>query len=178
MKSIILFILVLITATSCFQKSNKVLNLTGPSIEQAENINRTSNQYVDGIYEASETETSLSYQQSYGVEKTFYINYRPIIVAKDFKVLQADIGSIGRPVIDIELHEHAHLIWYEATKRAFLNKSLLFIVINGKVVSAPSVNGGPISGGKLQILGDFNMEQIQQMINGIKKRAPKAIKEN
>lgn len=171
-KSIFL-ILLFITITSCTNFVKKDLQLNGPTVAQAENINKTTGNYVDGIYAASDNKTSLSYTLEYSPENVYFIDYAPIIVARDFKYITRDVSQMGDPVISIELHENAHDKWYDATEQAFQNKSPLFVIVNGVVVSAPMVNSGPISGGRLQISGEFTMSQVNDIINGIINRNSK-----
>ncbi|WP_405377667.1 SecDF P1 head subdomain-containing protein [Nonlabens sp. Asnod3-A02] len=166
-------ILLFITLNGCSIFNKKELHLNGPTVEQAENINKTTGKFVDGIYAESGNETSLSHTLEYSPENIYFINYTPVIVARDFKHLSREVSPIGDPVITVELHESAHDKWYEATKKAFQNKSPLFVIVNGKVVSAPMVNSGPISGGRLQISGDFTMDQVSDIIAGIKERNSK-----
>jgi len=166
-------ILLFITLNGCSIFNKKELHLNGPTIEQAENINKTTDKFVDGIYAESGNETSLSHTLEYSAENIYFINYRPIIVARDFKHITRDVSQMGDPVISIELHENAHDKWYNATEQAFQNKSPLFVIVNGVVVSAPMVNNGPISGGRLQISGEFTMNQVNDIIAGIKERNSK-----
>ncbi|MEO9954751.1 hypothetical protein [Nonlabens sp.] len=166
-------ILVFITLNGCSIFNKKELQLNGPTIEQAENINKTTGKFVDGIYAESGNETSLSHTLEYSPENIYFINYRPIIVARDFKHITRDVSQMGDPVISIELHENVHDKWYDATEQAFQNKSPLFVIVNGVVVSAPMVNSGPILGGRLQLSGDFTIDQVNDIIAGIKERNSK-----
>ena len=166
-------ILLFITLNGCSIFNKKELQLNGPTVAQAESTNKSTGKFVDGIYAASNNKTSLSHTLEYSPENVYFINYAPIIVARDFKHITRDVSQMGDPVISIELHENAHDKWHDATEQAFQNKSPLFIIVNGKVVSAPMVNSGPISGGRLQISGDFTIYQVNDIIAGIKERNSK-----
>lgn len=172
MKYSLQIILLSLLISSCNPYGKENLQLTGPTVEEAEELNKTTEVFVDGIYEESNIETSLKYKQYPEAETSYYVNYKPIIVPKDFKILRYEMGLAGKPVIDVELHQEAHDKWFNATQRAYQNQSLLFIVIEGKVVSAPSLRNGPISGGRLQISGDLTIDQIENIIQGIKERYP------
>ncbi|WP_438969166.1 SecDF P1 head subdomain-containing protein [Nonlabens sp.] len=158
--------------TSCSQFSKKDLQLNGPTIEEAELLNRTNEKYVDGIYSVSEFESSLEYFNEFD-NKNYFVNYRPVIVAQNFKNLKNDLDIMGRSVISVELHKNAHDKLFKATEVAFQNRTPVFIVIEGKVISAPVVNGGPISGGRLQISTNLTKEENRKLIEGIIKRNSK-----
>jgi hypothetical protein len=92
MKKIVLFFLVV---TSCAKYSKKDLQLNSPTIEEAETLNRSNEKYVDGIYLVSELETSFIYFNEFD-NKNYFVNYRPVIAAQDFKKLKNDLDIMGR----------------------------------------------------------------------------------
>ncbi len=176
MKNLIYFLTIVIMITSCNSLTDRHLQLNGPTALEAEKINKDTGVYIDGIYPVSMDTTSLSYSQDYAPQKTYYVSYLPSIVTKDFRDLRQDMDQMGNPVISIELNNDAHETWFKATEKAYQNKTPLFIVINGTVVSAPVVNNGPISGGKLQVSGFKSMDEVQKIITEIKNRYPEVKK--
>lgn len=166
MKKIVLFFLVV---TSCAKYSKKDLQLNSPTIEEAETLNRSNEKYVDGIYLVSELETSFIYFNEFD-NKNYFVNYRPVIAAQDFKKLKNDLDIMGRSVISVELHENAHDRLFKATKVAFQDRTPVFMVIDGHVISAPMVNAGPISGGKVQISTNLTKEENRKLIDRIIER--------
>lgn len=74
-----------------------------------------------------------------------------------------DYDQIDRPAISIVMNEFGSHIWKTMTNDAYLNSSRIAIAINDIVYSAPTVSAGPISGGKSQISGNFNLEEAQNL---------------
>ncbi len=176
MNKIIYFILVVLSITSCLtQKTDKGLQLVSPDPNEVAVINKESNSFIDGIYPATSDSTTMHYRLEYQPDKSYFIDYKPVIVPKDFKFLKLDKDVMDRPVISIELYEYAHKIWYDATAKAYESREPLFVVINNKVIMAPMINS-PISGGRLQISGNLNRQETQKLIDDIKEKYASPVK--
>lgn len=170
MRKIFYLLLVSLSFISCLQQPNQDLQLISPDATDVDITNKETGVFMDGIYPASIDSTSFSYQLPYSTNTSYFIDYKPVIVPSNFKILRLDYNMTGRPVIDVELHQSAHKTWYDATLKAYINKEPLFIVIDNKVIAAPVLNNGPIAGGRLQISGDLSEEEVQKMIEGIKEK--------
>jgi SecD/SecF fusion protein len=55
--------------------------------------------------------------------------------------------------------------WEELTGRAYTQKSNIAIVLDDVVYSAPGVSTGPISGGRSEISGAFDVTQTKDLAN-------------
>lgn len=170
MKNIIYYLLVSLLLTSCITtQKQEDLQLISPDANEASIMNQESNDFIDGIYPATTDSTRMSYTFEHSPHTSFFIDYKPVIVPQDFKSLRIDYNIMDEPVISVELHPSAHKTWYDATLKAYKSGEPLFIIINNKVVSAPMLNS-PISGGKLQISGNYTEDEIKDIINTIKMK--------
>jgi SecD/SecF fusion protein len=59
------------------------------------------------------------------------------------------------------------VIWERLTEDAYQNNSLIAIVVDGVVFSAPGVASGPIKGGRSQISGDFTLEEAWDLAGAV-----------
>lgn len=170
MKKFIYYLVAYVIVTSCITvKKQEDLQLISPDADEAAVINLASNDFIDGIYPAITDSTRMSYKLEYAPYTTFFIDYKPVIVPQDFKTLRIDYNMMDEAVISVELHPSAHQTWYDATLKAYKSREPLFIVINNNVVSAPMLNS-PISGGILQISGNYTEDEIKDIINTIKMK--------
>jgi SecD/SecF fusion protein len=55
--------------------------------------------------------------------------------------------------------------WEELTGRAYTQKSNIAIALDDIVYSAPGVSTGPISGGRSEISGDFDVTETKDLAN-------------
>ena len=69
----------------------------------------------------------------------------------------------GRPTIDFRINSEGAKIWEEMTARAYREQSLIAIVVDGLVYSAPGVSNGPIKGGRVEIAGNYTEEEAQEL---------------
>lgn len=71
-------------------------------------------------------------------------------------------------VVTLDLNDEGGKKFRESTTRLFGQQSPMnqfAIVLDGKIVSAPAINNGPITGGKAQISGNFDQESAQALAN-------------
>ena len=54
--------------------------------------------------------------------------------------------------------------WEELTGKAYTQKSNIAIVLDNVVYSAPGVSTGPISGGRSEISGNFDISETKDLI--------------
>lgn len=176
MNKIIYFILAFLSITSCLtQKTDKGLQLVSPDPNEVAVINKESDSFMDGIYPVTSDSTTIYYTPEYQPNKSYYIDYRPVIVPKDFKFLKLNYDILDRPVISVELYETAHKTWYDATVKAYESNEPLFVIINNKVLMAPMINS-PISGGRIQISGNLDREETLKIIDNIKEKYASPVK--
>lgn len=101
--------------------------------------------------------------------------FKDVILAQNPVVSKSEIDDaaagkdeyIHRPIVSIKLNEAGTLKFAEATERN-IGKPIA-IVINKKVISMPIVNS-KISEGKIQIGGNFTMEEVEEMAEKLKNK--------
>lgn len=97
-----------------------------------------------------------------GILNTYYLNPQAIITVNDFETVALD-HELGL-AIQIHLNKAGTKAFADASKKS-LNKRLGF-VIAGQLVMAPVVSG-EISGGEIQISGNFEERELENLIGRI-----------
>ena len=71
----------------------------------------------------------------------------------------------GKPAVSMQMNGKGAKIWEELTGRAYTQKSNIAIVLDNVVYSAPGVSSGPISGGRSEISGNFEISETKDLAN-------------
>lgn len=73
--------------------------------------------------------------------------------------------QLGKPSVTMQMSGQGAKTWEELTGRAFTQKSNIAIVLDDVVYSAPGVSSGPISGGRSEISGVFDVTETKDLAN-------------
>jgi SecD/SecF fusion protein len=73
--------------------------------------------------------------------------------------------QLGKPAVSMQMNNQGAKIWEELTGKAYTQKSNIAIVLDNIVYSAPGVSSGPISGGRSEISGSFDVAQTKDLAN-------------
>ncbi|RDI53740.1 protein translocase subunit SecDF [Flavobacterium glaciei] len=73
--------------------------------------------------------------------------------------------QLGKPAVSMQMNSQGAKGWEELTGRAFTQKSNIAIVLDNVVYSAPGVSSGPISGGRSEISGAFDITETKDLAN-------------
>ena len=73
--------------------------------------------------------------------------------------------QLGKPSVTMQMNGQGAKAWEELTGRAFNQKSNIAIVLDDIVYSAPGVTSGPISGGRSEISGVFDVTETKDLAN-------------
>ncbi|CAN1531708.1 bifunctional preprotein translocase subunit SecD/SecF [Flavobacteriaceae bacterium] len=73
--------------------------------------------------------------------------------------------QLGKPAVSMQMNNLGAKEWEELTGRAYTQKSNIAIVLDDIVYSAPGVSSGPISGGRSEISGSFDVTQTKDLAN-------------
>ena len=71
----------------------------------------------------------------------------------------------GKPAVSMQMNGQGAKAWEELTGRAYTQKSSIAIVLDNIVYSAPGVSSGPISGGRSEISGNFEIAETKDLAN-------------
>ena len=71
----------------------------------------------------------------------------------------------GKPAVSMQMNGKGAKAWEELTGRAYTQKSSIAIVLDNIVYSAPGVSSGPISGGRSEISGNFEIAETKDLAN-------------
>ncbi|TRX42177.1 protein translocase subunit SecDF [Flavobacterium restrictum] len=71
----------------------------------------------------------------------------------------------GKPAVSMQMNNQGAKSWEELTGRAYTQKSNIAIVLDNIVYSAPGVSSGPISGGRSEISGTFDVTETKDLAN-------------
>ncbi len=82
-----------------------------------------------------------------------------IVDAKD------SFDQMGKPSVTMQMNGAGARTWEELTGRAFTQKSYIAIALDDVVYSAPGVSSGPISGGRSEISGNFEVSETKDLAN-------------
>ncbi|MES2574166.1 MAG: protein translocase subunit SecDF [Bacteroidota bacterium] len=73
--------------------------------------------------------------------------------------------QLGKPAVSMQMSGQGAKIWEELTGKAYTQKSNIAIVLDNVVYSAPGVSSGPISGGRSEISGSFQISETKDLAN-------------
>lgn len=73
--------------------------------------------------------------------------------------------QMGKPSVTMQMNGQGAKAWEELTGRAYTQKSNIAIVLDDIVYSAPGVSSGPISGGRSEISGVFEISETKDLAN-------------
>ena len=73
--------------------------------------------------------------------------------------------QLGKPAVSMQMNGQGAKAWEELTGRAYTQKSNIAIVLDNVVYSAPGVSSGPISGGRSEISGAFEITETKDLAN-------------
>ncbi|GEP52302.1 protein translocase subunit SecDF [Flavobacterium noncentrifugens] len=73
--------------------------------------------------------------------------------------------QLGKPSVTMQMNGQGAKAWEELTGKAYTQKSNIAIVLDDIVYSAPGVSSGPISGGRSEISGTFDVTQTKDLAN-------------
>ncbi len=73
--------------------------------------------------------------------------------------------QLGKPAVTMQMNGQGARAWEELTGRAYTQKSSIAIVLDDIVYSAPVVTSGPISGGRSEITGSFDVTETKDLAN-------------
>ena len=71
----------------------------------------------------------------------------------------------GKPAVSMQMNGQGAKAWEELTGRAYTQKTNIAIVLDNIVYSAPGVSSGPISGGRSEISGNFEIAETKDLAN-------------
>ncbi|MDD5149738.1 MAG: protein translocase subunit SecDF [Flavobacterium sp.] len=71
----------------------------------------------------------------------------------------------GKPAVTMQMNGQGAKAWEALTGRAYTQKSNIAIVLDNIVYSAPGVSSGPISGGRSEISGTFDISETKDLAN-------------
>lgn len=84
----------------------------------------------------------------------------PILDGSVIKDARKDIDQTGKNVVNMNMNNEGSRIWCDVTTER--EGDFIGIVVDEEVVSAPRING-KICGGNTQIMGDFTIEEAQDL---------------
>jgi SecD/SecF fusion protein len=73
--------------------------------------------------------------------------------------------QLGKPAVSMQMNGQGAKAWEELTGRAYTQKTNIAIVLDNVVYSAPGVSSGPISGGRSEISGAFDVTETKDLAN-------------
>ena len=73
--------------------------------------------------------------------------------------------QLGKPSVSMQMSGAGAKAWEELTGKAYTEKGFIAIVLDDVVYSAPGVSTGPISGGRSEISGTFDITQTKDLAN-------------
>jgi SecD/SecF fusion protein len=73
--------------------------------------------------------------------------------------------QLGKPAVSMQMNGQGAKAWEELTGRAYTQKTNIAIVLDNIVYSAPGVTSGPISGGRSEISGAFDVTETKDLAN-------------
>ena len=73
--------------------------------------------------------------------------------------------QLGKPAVTMQMSGQGARAWEELTGKAYTQKSNIAIVLDDVVYSAPGVTSGPISGGRSEITGAFDVTETKDLAN-------------
>ncbi|HEX9980428.1 MAG TPA: protein translocase subunit SecDF [Flavobacterium sp.] len=73
--------------------------------------------------------------------------------------------QLGKPSVTMQMNGQGAKQWEELTGKAYTDKGYIAIVLDDVVYSAPGVSTGPISGGRSEISGVFDVTETKDLAN-------------
>ncbi|WP_417355789.1 protein translocase subunit SecDF [Flavobacterium sp.] len=73
--------------------------------------------------------------------------------------------QLGKPCVEMQMDAKGSREWEELTGQAYQEQGNIAIVLDNIVYSAPGVSSGPISGGRSQISGSFDVTETKDLAN-------------
>ncbi|RZJ36284.1 MAG: protein translocase subunit SecDF [Flavobacterium sp.] len=73
--------------------------------------------------------------------------------------------QLGKPSVTMQMSGPGAKQWEELTGKAYTEKGYIAIVLDDVVYSAPGVSSGPISGGRSEISGVFDVSETKDLAN-------------
>src|SRR3970282_997872 len=73
--------------------------------------------------------------------------------------------QMGKPAVSMQMDGQGAKAWEELTGRAYTQKRNIAIFLDNIVYSAPGVSTGPISGGRSEISGAFDVTETKDLAN-------------
>lgn len=73
--------------------------------------------------------------------------------------------QFGKPAVSMQMNGAGARAWEALTKKAYEEQGYIAIVLDDVVYSAPGVSSGPISGGRSEISGTFDVTQTKDLAN-------------
>jgi len=73
--------------------------------------------------------------------------------------------QMGKPAVSMQMNGQGARVWEELTGRAYTQKSSIAIALDDVIYSAPGVTTGPISGGRSEITGSFDVAETKDLAN-------------
>ena len=73
--------------------------------------------------------------------------------------------QLGKPSVTMQMNGKGAKDWEELTGKAYTEKTNIAIVLDDIVYSAPGVTSGPISGGRSEISGVFDVSETKDLAN-------------
>jgi preprotein translocase subunit SecD len=87
----------------------------------------------------------------------------PLFAGEQVRTSRAGTDRFGQPAVDFELHDEGSRLFAEYTRRAAGTGEQFAIVLDGEIISAPTVNE-PITGGRGQISGNFTSSEVGRLV--------------
>lgn len=133
------------------------------------------NQYLNLPQVKSLLPSELRYSQfAWGVPKNNFVELyalkgnrenTPPLTGDVVTDAQQTFDQVGRIAVSMQMNGKGAKAWEEMTGRAYNEQSNIAIVLDRTVYSAPGVSSGPISGGRSEITGDFDVAEGQDLAN-------------
>ena len=92
-------------------------------------------------------------------------NMEPPLSGSVITDAQQTYDQLGRIAVSMQMDGTGAKIWEDMTGKASTEQGQIAIVLDNIVYSAPGVSSGPISGGRSEITGDFNITEGQDLAN-------------
>jgi preprotein translocase subunit SecD len=135
-------------------------NISKPDEKSASELKQIAVDRENGFYQ------TVNYSSSSG-DKNIELEKKPSLVFKDILIAEKVIPDGRKPMISITLTKRGAERFYELTSKN-VGKPVP-IVIDKQIVSMPVVQMG-ISGGKLNITGDFSEIDIDAMVKKLNSK--------
>ena len=95
---------------------------------------------------------------------TSMFEYERVLTGTSIKDSFVGQDRYGNPAVSLEFDEAGTTLFAEGTRRAMASSTKqIAIVLDGKVISAPSVNNGAITTGKAEISGNFTYDTANNL---------------